>query len=70
MASKEFYQKTYPKGTRVEIIDLCNPEPFYPAGTRGTVKYVDDALQIHVTWDNGGSIALLPEEGDIFKIIS
>lgn len=69
MNKKEYYKKTYPKGTRIKIINLCNNEENYPAGLTGTVVYVDDALQIHVNWDNGGGIALLPEEGDIFAIV-
>lgn len=67
---KEYYEKRYPKGTRVEIISLCNYEPHYPAGTKGMVLMVDDECQIHCKWDNDGSIALLPEEGDKFKIIN
>lgn len=65
--TKEYYEKHYPEGTRVEIISLCNDEPNYPSGLKGTVELVDDACQIHVHWDNGGGIALLPEEGDKFK---
>ena len=60
------YEKMYPKGTRVKIIELCNYEKNYPAGLTGTVTHIDDMLQIRVKWDNGGSIALLPEEGDKF----
>ena len=54
-------------GDRVEIIELCNDEPNYPKGSQGTVLYLDDAKQIHVAWDNGGSIALVPQ--DTFKIL-
>ena len=65
----EKIKQKYPSGTRIKL-EYMNDDYGVPSGTYGTVKYVDDALQIHVAWDNGGSIALLPEEGDIFKIIS
>ena len=32
-----------------------------PSGTRGTVDYVDDAGQIHMKWDNGRTLAIVPQ---------
>ena len=56
----ESIRKNYPPGTRVmlnNMNDLYSPvEP----GTRGTVRYVDDAGQIGVAWDNGRSLSLIP----------
>lgn len=66
---KKYFELRYPEGTRVQILYLINDEPNYPRGTTGTVSFVDDACQIHCKWDNGGSIALLPLEGDEFFII-
>lgn len=31
----------------------------YPAGTIGTVEFVDDAGQIHTVWDGHGSLAMI-----------
>lgn len=31
----------------------------YPAGTIGTVEYVDDAGQLHTVWDGHGSLAMI-----------
>ena len=56
----ESIRMNYPPGTRVmlnNMNDLYSPvEP----GTRGTVRYVDDAGQIGVAWDNGCSLSLIP----------
>lgn len=65
---KEIYESRYPKGCRVKIIALANEEPHYPVGLEGTVDHVDDAGQIHVNWDNGGTIALLPMEDSFEKL--
>lgn len=34
-------------------------------GLRGTVDYVDDQGQLHMNWENGRSLALVPGE-DVF----
>ena len=37
-------------------------DPYSPveSGTRGTVRYVDDAGTLAIAWDNGRSLSLLP----------
>jgi hypothetical protein len=57
-----------PEGTRIELINMDDPYAPVPAGTKGTVEYVDDMGQIGMRWDNGRSLALIPEV-DEFKII-
>lgn len=37
-------------------------------GTKGIIYYVDDAGQIHVNWENGSALALIPQE-DNFHIV-
>jgi hypothetical protein len=61
------YKKLYPKGTRVELIHM-DDEQAVPSGTKGTVELVDDMGTIHMKWDNGRSLGLVPE-ADIFKKI-
>ncbi len=51
--------RTRTKGTRVRLISMDDVQA-PPAGTEGTVQYVDDAGTIHVHWDTGGSLGLVP----------
>ena len=56
----EFIRKNYPPGTRVMLNNMNDPYSPVEPGTRGTVRYVDDAGQIGVAWDNGRSLSLIP----------
>lgn len=62
-------KEAYKKGTRVMLIEMHDPilDPV-PEGTCGTVDFVDDAGQIHMRWDNGRTLAILPFL-DLFKIM-
>ena len=54
----ERLRKRYPEGCRVKLIqmdDIMAP----PAGTCGTVSYVDDTGSIHVNWDTGSTLAIV-----------
>ena len=46
-------------GDKIRIINM-EGEPQY-AGREGTVKFIDDAGQIHGTW---GGCALIPDEDE------
>lgn len=54
----ELLKTTYPRGCRIHC-DSMDGEPFMGA-TNGTLKYIDDAGQLHVAWDNGSNLALIP----------
>ena len=49
----------FPAGTVIVLDYMDDPQPV-PEGTRGVVKFVDDAGQIHVKWENGSSLAVIP----------
>ena len=56
----EFTRSCYPPGTRSVL--SCMNDPYAPveSGTQGSVRYVDDAGQVAVAWDNGRSLSLIP----------
>ena len=63
----EAIRRVYPKGTRIRMIYMEDPRPI-ESGTLGTVDHVDDSGTIHVNWDNGRSLGLIPNE-DEFAIV-
>lgn len=65
----EMYKQMYPKGTRIELIQMGDDPRPVPPGTRGTVAFVDDMGQIGMHWDNGSSLSLIPGE-DSFRVLN
>ena len=55
----ESMRKRYPPGTEVTLNSM-EKESQMPPGLKGTVDMVDDTGQIHVSWENGSSLALIP----------
>ena len=47
-------------GTTLELVEM-HGEKQMPKGLRGVVTHIDDAAQIHVKWQNGSSLAIIPE---------
>ena len=56
----ERLRQQYPKGTRLKLISMEDPQGV-PEGTVGEVELVDDIGQIHVRWETGSGLALIPE---------
>lgn len=63
----ERLRREYPAGTKVELQSMAG-ETQMPSGLTGVVKFVDDIGSIHVSWENGSSLALIPGE-DEFQVI-
>ena len=61
------YKEMYPVGTRIELINMKDTQAV-PSGTKGTVVCVDDMGTIHMKWDNGRTLALIPGEDEFKKI--
>lgn len=64
-----YIKKQYPAGTRIKLINMDDPWHPVEPGTEGTVQFVDDIGQIHMKWDNGRTLALVPGQ-DEFEIIN
>lgn len=62
-------KSTYKEGMRLRLTaDLVDRYSGKKAGEEGTVTIVDDIGQIHMKWDNGGSLAIVPGV-DSFEIV-
>ena len=59
----------YPSGTRIELLSSMNDIQPIESGSKGTVIAVDDIGTIHMRWDNGRGLGLIPGE-DHFKVMS
>ena len=64
----DFTRSCYPPGTRIVLSSMNDPYAPVEPGTRGTVRYVDDAGQIGVAWDNGRSLSLIPGVDSFLKL--
>ena len=62
------YKSQYPQGMRLQLVDMKDPYSPVPSGMRGTVQLVDDAGQIHMIWDNGRTLAIVPEVDHFRKL--
>jgi hypothetical protein len=61
-------REKHPRGTRIRLIEMNDPFAPVPPGTEGTLDFIDDACQYHMKWDNGSTLALIPDE-DRFSVI-
>ena len=61
-------RKQYPVGTKIQLISMRDEKyPILP-GTIGEVTHIDDMGSIHMKWQNGSSLPLIPEV-DSFKAV-
>ena len=58
----------YPAGTRIVLISMDDPYTTLKPGDTGTVQGVDDAGQIMMRWDKGGSLSLIPGEDSFRRV--
>ena len=64
-----YIKKQYPEGTRIVLNWMEDPFSPVAPGTCGTVQFVDDIGQIHMKWDNGRTLALIPGV-DSFQMVA
>ena len=62
-------KENYQAGCRVKLIHMNDPfnSRLFP-GELGTVVCVDDVGTIHVKWDNGSTLSLIPGEDEWARI--
>lgn len=55
-------------GARVMFISSSDPYTRLKRGEEGTVSFIDDLGTVHVDWDCGSSLGMIPRE-DRFVVI-
>ncbi len=63
----ERIRREYPAGTRVELVRMDDVQA-PPAGTKGTVKGVDDTGSLLMRWDNGSGLNVVYGEDIVRKV--
>lgn len=63
------YKKMYPPGTRIELLSMENDPRPVASGTRGTVNCVDDIGTIHIKFDDGRGLGIIPGV-DSFRMLT
>ena len=65
----ERIREQYPIGTRIRLNSMSDPFAPVPPGTEGEVRLVDDMGTLHMKWDNGRTLGVVPGE-DSFTVLS
>lgn len=65
----EILKALYPAGTRIELGSMEDSQAV-PRGTKGTVVLVDCMGTIHMKWDNGRTLGIIPGVDSFRKISS
>ena len=63
----ERIRRTYPAGTRVELLEMDDPQA-PPVGTLGTVLGVDDTGSLLMKWDNGSGLNVVWQQDRVRKV--
>lgn len=55
-------------GAVVRLVSTADPHTRLLPGATGTVENVDDAGTVHVRWDDGSTLGLIPGE-DVWEMV-
>lgn len=58
----------YPKGSRVELVQMNDPYTNLLPGDKGTVEHVDDTGTIFCRWDRGSTLGVVYGEDFVTKV--
>lgn len=64
----DFLRDQFPLGSRIMLTKMEADSQPLPPGSTGTLNHIDEAGQLHILWDNGISMALMPG-ADRFQIL-
>lgn len=64
----EFLKRLFPEGSRVQLLSMGDDPRPIEAGTKGTVRCVDDMGTVHCNFDNGRRTGLIYGEDDFVRI--
>ena len=64
----ERLRATYPKGTRVELVQMNDLYAKLKPGDKGTVDFIDDTGTIFCTWDSGSTLGVVYGEDKVKKL--
>lgn len=64
-------QPGYQRGDRVALVATDDPDTRLHPGDQGTVTRWDPAQgQLHIRWDSGSSLTMLPGKGDQVRLLA
>jgi hypothetical protein len=67
LAAHDYVRKQL-DGRRVELVRCTDPYTTLKPGAKGTVDFVDALGTVHVKWDDGRSLGLVPGE-DTWEVL-
>ena len=65
----EQLRRQYPVGCRVILCKMDDPQA-PPAGTKGTVRYIDDIGSLGIAWDNGCGLSAAYDEDEVRRCLT
>ncbi len=57
------------EGDRIELVSTSDPYTSLQSGDRGTVTMIDAWDTVHVRWDSGSTLGMVPGE-DRYRIVN
>lgn len=61
-------RERYPKGCRVELVQMNDPYSKLKPGDKGTVDFIDDTGTIFCSWDIGSTLGVVFGEDVVKKL--